>query len=234
MCGEVVAYELDDRLAERLKDRLRNVPNVHILVGDFLDAWPPTVPFQLVGNVPFSITSAIVDWGLNAEQMMATTIITQLEYAKKRTGAYGRWSLVTVSSWPTFRWELRGVISRTQFRPVPRVDAGVLHIERRPELLISPGSYPRYLRMVELAFGGVGGSVHASLRRLYSTPVLDAAFSAARIDRSVVVAFVHPDQWIDLHNALENRGRGSRRDHRDRNSRGQQGGRSGSARRRRS
>lgn len=206
-CREVIAYEVDRHLAAGLQARLRERANVRIVVGDFLAARPPAVPFHLVGNVPFSITSSIVDWSLQAETLTAATLITQLEYAKKRAGTYGRWSLVTVRTWPTFSWELRGTISRFQFRPVPRVDAGVLHLERRPRLLIPAARQDRYLRMVELGFSGIGGSLYASLRREHSAARLGAAFAAAGLDRATLVAFVHPDQWIELFNALEARAR---------------------------
>ena len=50
---------------------------------------PPRVPFELVGNVPFGRTAAIVDWFLEARAMTAATLITQPEYAKKRTSGAG-------------------------------------------------------------------------------------------------------------------------------------------------
>lgn len=204
-CRDVVTYEVDPHLASGLESRLRGYSNVRIVIGDFLAAQPPTTPFHLVGNVPFSITSPIVDWALHAKNMTATTIITQLEYAKKRTGAYGRWSLVTVRTWPEFTWELRATISRFQFRPVPRVDAGVVHIGRRTNPLISPAKRNSYLRTVELGFSGVGGSLYASLSRRYPAATLSAAFAAVGLDRNTIVAFVHPEQWVDLVNILDKR-----------------------------
>src|SRR5205823_11465676 len=107
-------------------ERLGGRAGVRVEAGDFLAARPPPRPFQVVGNVPFSITSDVVGWCLVAPALRSATLITQLEYARKRTGGYGRWSLVTVRTWPVFSWELRGRIPRQRFRPVPRVDAGVL------------------------------------------------------------------------------------------------------------
>ncbi len=141
MCRELVAYELDENVAGRLTARLAGRGNVRVVIGDFLAARPPRTPFQVVGNAPFSVTSPIVDWCLTRGTLTSATLITQLEYARKRTGGYGRWSLLTVSTWPRVRWELRGTIPRTQFRPVPRVNAGILHLARRPEPLIRPSGW---------------------------------------------------------------------------------------------
>jgi 23S rRNA (adenine-N6)-dimethyltransferase len=142
--------------------------------------------------------------------MRAATLITQLEYAKKRTGGYGRWSMLTVSTWPFMRWELRGRIARAQFRPMPRVDAGILHLERRAKPLIAPVRLGAYRRLVEAGFAGLGGSLHASLRRQYPPDRLGEAFSAAGLDRRAVVGFVSPDQWITLFGQLDQPVRGRR------------------------
>jgi 23S rRNA (adenine-N6)-dimethyltransferase len=173
------------------------------VIGDFLASRPPRGAFQVVGNAPFSLTSPIVDWCLGARNMVTATLITQLEYARKRTGGYGRWSLLTVRTWPEVSWELRGTIPRAEFRPVPRVDAGILRIHRRPEPLLPAGRMAAYRRLVQAGFSGVGGSLHASLRRAYPADALGRGFRAAGIDRHAVVAFVTPDQWVRLFRSLE-------------------------------
>jgi 23S rRNA (adenine-N6)-dimethyltransferase len=203
MCREVIAYEIDQTLAGRLQDRVGSRENVRIVIGDFLAARPPSRPFQVVGNTPFSLTAPIVDWCLRASRMRTATLITQLEYARKRTGGFGRWSLLTCTTWPQVRWELRGRIARTQFRPVPRVDAGILHLERRAEPLISPARQAAYRRLVQTGFSGVGGSVQASLRRTYPPDKVAQACALAGLDRKTLVAFVSPDQWVQIFRELE-------------------------------
>lgn len=203
MFRELVAYEVDPSLASRLQTRLRKHANVTVVIGDFLAARPPREPFQVAGNAPFSLTSPIIDWCLSSRAMTGATLITQLEYARKRTGAYGRWSLLTVSTWPQVQWDLRGTISRTQFRPVPRVDAGILHIARRAQPLIPAARLSAYQRVVRTGFSGVGGSLLASLRREYPAARLAAAFQAVGIERGAVVAFVSPAQWVELFHVLD-------------------------------
>ena len=205
MCREVIAYEVDDSLAGKLAERVRGRDNVRVVIGDFLSARPPSQPFQVVGNAPFSLTSPIVDWCLRSARMRTATLITQLEYARKRTGGYGRWSQLTCTTWPQVSWELRGRIPRTQFRPVPRVDAGILHLERRAEPLISPARLSAYRLLVQTGFTGVGGSVQASLRRTYPPDKVAQACAAAGVDRRAVVAFVSPDQWVQIFLALDRR-----------------------------
>jgi len=209
MFGEVIAYEVDETLAGRLAARVSDRPQVKVVMRDFLAARPPSRPFQVVGNAPFSLTSPIIDWCLRARRLAAATLITQLEYARKRAGGYGRWSLLTVSTWPQVRWEMKGTISRTQFRPVPRVDAGILKLERRAEPLISPARQAAYRRLVQAGFSGIGGSVQASLRRTYPADRVAAACASAGLERRTVVAYVSPDQWIEIFRLLDRRPSGT-------------------------
>ncbi|MER7110807.1 ErmE/ErmH/ErmO/ErmR family 23S rRNA (adenine(2058)-N(6))-methyltransferase [Streptomyces sp. NPDC000229] len=201
---ELWAYEIDARLLPGLRTRFAGAAGVRVVGGDFLAARPPREPFAVVGNVPFSRTAAIVDWCLHAPALTDATLITQLEYARKRTGDYGRWSKLTVLHWPWLSWALHGRVGRREFRPVPRVDAGILRIERRARPLLPPGEAAAYRRLVEVGFRGVGGSVHASLcREGYAASRLDRGFRAAGLDRSVVVAHVPPEAWLALHRSLK-------------------------------
>jgi 23S rRNA (adenine-N6)-dimethyltransferase len=180
---------------------------VRVVSGDFTRARPPREPFSVVGNIPYSRTADIVRWCLEAPRLTSATLVTQLEYARKRTGAYGRWSRLTVLTWPWWSWRLAGRISRDRFRPVPRVDAGVLVLCRRPELLVPGALGDEYRRMVELGFGGEGGSLSASLRRGYPAGRVAVALREAGISSGTPVGLVSPVQWVDAFRVLSGSGR---------------------------
>jgi 23S rRNA (adenine-N6)-dimethyltransferase len=201
-CRELRAYEIDARLVPGLRGRFSDAPRVRVVAGDFLAARPPRTPFSVAGNVPFSRTAAIVDWCLRAPALIDATLLTQLEYARKRTGDYGSWTLLTVRSWPRHEWRLMGRVDRHSFRPVPRVDAGIMRIERRPTPLLDPAAEAHWRRLVELGFSGAGGSLHASLRRAHPGRRVDAAFRAARLDPGVLVGRVPPGRWLRLFEVL--------------------------------
>ncbi|ADD42275.1 ErmE/ErmH/ErmO/ErmR family 23S rRNA (adenine(2058)-N(6))-methyltransferase [Stackebrandtia nassauensis] len=200
--GRVLAYELDPVLAKRLAARYGDDPRVHCVHRDFLSTSPPREPFSIVANIPYARTSAIVEWCLKARELDAATLITQLEYARKRSGDYGRWSQVTVESWPRFEWRLLGRVDRYKFDPVPRVDSGILRLERRETALLPGSAMADYQRFVALGFTGVGGSLAASLRREFGDRAVRRAFARAEVHPAAVVAFVTPPQWIELFTQL--------------------------------
>ena len=201
-CHELHAHEIDPRLVPKLRTRFSTTPQVRVVAGDFMDTRPPRTPFAVAGNVPFSRTADIVDWCLRAPTLTDATLLTQLEYARKRTGDYGSWTLLTVRSWPRYEWRLVGRVDRRRFSPVPRVDAGIVRIERRRTPLLEPAALRDWRHLVELGFSGVGGSLHASLRRAHPRRRVDAAFRAARLDPRVLVGEVSPDHWLRLHKEL--------------------------------
>ncbi|MEU1887234.1 ErmE/ErmH/ErmO/ErmR family 23S rRNA (adenine(2058)-N(6))-methyltransferase [Micromonospora sp. WMMD987] len=204
-CRELDVFEIDPVFLPRLERSLAAYDNVTVVGRDFLSVRPPDEPFQVIGNVPFSITAPVVDWCLDALALDNATFITQLEYARKRTGDFGRWSLLTVRTWPLFSWELCGRIPRTEFRPVPKVDAGVLQLTQRRDPLVPHGRLRAYDSMVELGFTGVGGSLYASLARRFPAARVARAFAAAGVERDRVVAFVHPSEWLDIFASLDAR-----------------------------
>ncbi|MET8975069.1 ErmE/ErmH/ErmO/ErmR family 23S rRNA (adenine(2058)-N(6))-methyltransferase [Streptomyces sp. NPDC004539] len=201
-CRELRAYEIDRRLLPALRARFTETSHVTVIGGDFLTSQPPRTPFSVAGNVPFSRTADIVDWCLRAPGLTDATLMTQLEYARKRTGDYGSWTLLTVRTWPRYEWRLVGRVARTRFWPVPRVDAGVVRIERRRTPLVEPASYAWWGELVEAGFSGVGGSLHASLRRVCPRRRVDAAFGAAGLERGVLVGAVTPGEWLRLFDVL--------------------------------
>ncbi|HEX8343349.1 MAG TPA: ErmE/ErmH/ErmO/ErmR family 23S rRNA (adenine(2058)-N(6))-methyltransferase [Actinoplanes sp.] len=198
-CRHVIAYEVDPVMAVALTGR----PGLTVRTEDFLCAASPGEPFVVVGNIPYVLTSAVVDWCLRAPTLTSATLLTQLEYARKRTGDYGRWSRLTVSTWPEVSWHLAGRIPRTAFRPVPRVDGGILRLVRRPVPLVQASRLPAYRSLVDLGFTGVGGSLHASLSRRYGAARVGRAFRACRLPTDAPVGHVWPEHWLTLFRLLE-------------------------------
>ncbi|WP_250029429.1 ErmE/ErmH/ErmO/ErmR family 23S rRNA (adenine(2058)-N(6))-methyltransferase [Paractinoplanes maris] len=196
--AHVIAYEIDPDLAADLPA----ADGLSVRTDDFLTASPPREPFAVVGNIPYALTSAVVDWCLRARTLQQATLLTQWEYARKRTGDYGRWSRLTVLTWPEIAWDLAGRVPRTAFRPVPRVDGGILRLRRRPVALVRPELLPRYRALVECGFTGVGGSVQASLARRYGSRQAAAACRAVRLTPDVAVGEVWPEQWLTLFRLL--------------------------------
>ena len=201
-CERVIAYEVDPAMAAAIPPRA----GLTVRAEDFLRVVPPERHFAVVGNPPYSLTSPVVDWCLRAPTLTSATLLTQLEYAWKRTGHYGRWTRLTISTWPVIAWQFKGRIPRGSFRPVPRVDSGILRLERRDVPLVQPAALGAYRRFVDLGFGGIGGSLCLSLARRYGTRRATGACRAARVGADTPVGLAWPEQWLTLFRILDHPG----------------------------
>ena len=133
--GRVIAIELDERLMPILQDRLADAGNVELVQGDILElpldslSLPPD--YKVVANLPFYITSAVLQHFLAGELTPACMVVTvQQEVARRIVARPGAMSLLAVSV--QFYGQPRVVarIKAGAFYPKPEVDAAVVRIDR--------------------------------------------------------------------------------------------------------
>ena len=149
---EVMAVELDPVWAERLRHLVRRVGHtcVEVVDGDFRSLRLPARPFRAMGSLPFDGTTEILRHLLDEPQISLTRadVIVQWEVARKRAATPPSTMLSTIwAPWWEFRLGRR--IPAREFRPVPRVEAGVLIIRPRASPLLPPAmarSYGAFVR----------------------------------------------------------------------------------------
>ena len=151
----MIALEIDPAWALRLRNRVEHaqLESIRVITADVLDwSWPAT-PFRVVGCIPFALTTAILHRLLDnpAVAMRRADLITQAEVATKRAAAPPATLLSTVWA-PWWRFERGRFVPATAFRPVPRVDAAVLTIERRTPPLLPLAMAREYAEFVRASW----------------------------------------------------------------------------------
>jgi 23S rRNA (adenine-N6)-dimethyltransferase len=135
----VLALEKDPVWADALGEevRRRRLRNVTVVRADALDAALPRRPFRVFGSLPFGATTALLRrlLGDPGGPLQRADVVVQWEVARKRAATPPTTALSTAwAPWWTF--EVGRRIPARAFRPVPRVDAAMLHVtRRRPPLL---------------------------------------------------------------------------------------------------
>ncbi len=85
---KVIAVEIDKGFAQILRERFKNTLNVSIVCQDILDFTPPkNVPYSIIGNLPYNISSAIIEKFLRSAkaQPKFLLIMVQKEFALRMT-----------------------------------------------------------------------------------------------------------------------------------------------------
>ncbi len=155
--GEVVAIELDKRLAARLPDELR-APNLRVVESDVLKVDPATLlepprPYKVVANLPYQVTSAILRHFLEAgapPELMV--LLVQWEVAERIIAAPPDMSVLAHSVQIYAHPEIVTRVPASAFFPAPKVDSAVLRLTRRPRLLVDVDDVDALFRVVKAGF----------------------------------------------------------------------------------
>jgi 23S rRNA (adenine-N6)-dimethyltransferase len=137
--ARVIAVEADPDWAAELRRLAQREgrSRIRVVEADFL-AWTlPAERFRVVACLPFAATTAILQRLLdNPEQPLhRADVIVQWEVARKRAAAPPD-TLISTCWAPWWEFHQGRRIPAEYFRPVPRVDGGVLMaIRRQPSLL---------------------------------------------------------------------------------------------------
>jgi len=144
--ARVIAIEQDNRLYNKLKQKLASNPEVTLRHGDFLtEPLPIRERYKVFANIPFMLTAEIVRRLLfNLNPPDDCYLIMQREAARKFAGT-PKETLFSLLLKPWFEFGIRYSFRETDFSPVPTVDIVLLQIERREQAVIT-AEYTRLYR----------------------------------------------------------------------------------------
>jgi 23S rRNA (adenine-N6)-dimethyltransferase len=149
--GRVLAIELDPDWVRRLLDRFAGDDGVFVVQGDALAFPLPTEPFRVVSNLPFNRTTASLRRLLDPESsLVRADLVVQAEVAHKRARETG--TALSVAWAPWFEMSAGRPLPPQAFRPVPRVGAAVLRVDRRREPLLDPAESRHFSAFVRHEF----------------------------------------------------------------------------------
>lgn len=134
---QVVTYEIDQKLAEKLAPQLPN--NVRLIPNDFLRCPLPKGTYKVFANIPFSRTTEIVRKLTDAENAPQSMWLIMEKGAAKRFCGQPRESRISLQIKPFFDAQIVYHFRREDFHPMPRVDVVMLEFKHKlqPDLPVS-------------------------------------------------------------------------------------------------
>ncbi|MFH0951376.1 MAG: 16S rRNA (adenine(1518)-N(6)/adenine(1519)-N(6))-dimethyltransferase RsmA [bacterium] len=162
---QVLAVELDDRLAEVLGTRLQAeaVDNVQVINANILD-WPNllevpnnwlTKPFQVVANLPYNITSVFLRRFLELDNRPTSLVLLlQKEVAERLSAKPGDMSLLAISVQYYCQPQVLFQVKSTDFWPAPKVDSAVVKLttKKSKDLPLSANETKLFFRLCRIGF----------------------------------------------------------------------------------
>lgn len=165
--GKVIAVELDSELVDSLKQTFSDTPQVEIVQQDILSFQLASLPpgYAVFSNVPFNITSTLLEWLFNPLTGPAQAhLILQKDALVGEAPAPE--TLKSLMLKPLYTLDVAYSFARYDFVPSPGVDTALFAFTKLPEPLILPAQYDLYKDF--LAFVSKDRVGEGVWRRLFS------------------------------------------------------------------
>lgn len=195
----VIAVEVDERLAERLRRVFAGVDSVQVISAGVLEVPLPPEPFRAFGNLPFSATTEILRWLLDdpLRPLARADLIVQAEVARKRSRRRPS-SLLSLSWMPWWRLSIERHLPPSSFVPQPRVHAAMLRVDRREPPLL----HPPYVDLLRLAFARGAPPLRSTLGSSIELGRLKRAARRAGVDLRARPSHLDVETWCALFSEL--------------------------------
>jgi 16S rRNA (adenine1518-N6/adenine1519-N6)-dimethyltransferase len=154
--GRLVAIEKDRDLVPALRARF---PDLVLVQGDALDIdWhglTGEAPVRIIGNIPYNITSPLLELALRPPRPRSIVFLVQKEVADRVAAAPGgaEYGALTVGIQAVAGVERLFAVPRGAFSPRPRVDSAVLRLRPLGQPLVPDVEVSAFRRFVVGLFG---------------------------------------------------------------------------------
>ncbi|HXE58591.1 MAG TPA: 16S rRNA (adenine(1518)-N(6)/adenine(1519)-N(6))-dimethyltransferase RsmA [Gemmatimonadales bacterium] len=217
--GRLVVLEKDRLLVPGLRERF---PDVTVVEGDALEAdWHALARagakgtaegaagaggFSVIGNIPYNITTPLIDKALVPPRPRRVVFLVQLEVADRVAAGPGSpaYGALGVGVQAVARVERLFTVPAGAFSPPPRVDSAVLRLSPLERPLV-PDEFARSFRQLVVGvFGFRRKQLLRGIRELTGWPAdrAAAALAAAGLEGTTRPEQLPPEAFRRLHQAL--------------------------------
>lgn len=209
----VVAIEIDRDLAPALR---ASFPDIRVVEGDALELdWHALVQgpqgvmpvrWHVTGNIPYNITSPLIDKAMTPPRPFRIVFLVQKEVADRVTAVAGtgEYGALTVGVQSVTKAERLFTVPAGAFHPAPRVDSAVIRLTPLAQPLIADDAVTAFRSTVTGLFGFRRKQLGRGIRELtgWSAEAATAVLEKEGIDPTVRPEVLTPAQFASLHRAL--------------------------------
>ena len=217
--GRVVTIERDRKLAAALRGAADPLPsNVELVEGDALDldwhgllaAGPPSsvapAAFKVVGNIPYYVTSPLLDKALTPPLPAVIVYLVQREVADRLAAAPGSrtFGALTAGVQAVATVERIRNVAAGAFRPPPRVGSAVVRLTPREPAYVAPAELPGFRAFLARLFGQRRKQLRRSLQNLTGLDAqrVEAILGEVGVAPEDRPEMLTPQELVTLHRAV--------------------------------
>ncbi|MBP2477777.1 16S rRNA A1518/A1519 N6-dimethyltransferase RsmA/KsgA/DIM1 with predicted DNA glycosylase/AP lyase activity [Crossiella equi] len=194
--ARVLAVERDEEFVGDLERRYGDRENLRVVHADLLTVPLPRRQFQVVANIPFSITTPLLRRLLNTPNGSLTQadLLVEFGLAKRLTAA---WPRDLEAAWWAARFEItvEHRVPATAFRPAPKIDAAHLSLVRKKQ--------SRHLQgviwaLLSNAYGSPNTAARAAMTGFVTRGRAHRLLQDRGIDSQAAVGTIKLKQWLEI------------------------------------
>ena len=188
---QVVAIEYDERAAKTLRHNMSAFSNVTVKIGDIMELNLPTTPYKIFANIPFHLSSPIVQRFINSPMSPeAAYLIVQKQFGRKliATDTTHFTSQLGMIIGAEYKVKIIKSLQKTDFLPRPAVDTVCIEMVKRKAPLVAKERLSAYSQFTIQCFSDPKKLSKMPLRVIGQEP----GVSPSRLSL---------DQWIILFNS---------------------------------
>jgi len=208
--GRLIAIEKDPDLVPALRERF---PNVAVVEGDALEldwhalvAERPDLTYKIAGNIPYNITSPLIDKALLPPRPAVIVFLVQKEVAERVTASPGtaEYGALTIGVQAVAKAERIFTVPAGAFYPRPKVDSAVLRLVPVDHPLVADTERERFRRLVVGLFGFRRKQLQRGLREFtgWDAERVAALLRDAELDERSRPEVLTPPDFVRLHRRI--------------------------------
>lgn len=204
--SNVTALELDDELIPELEEIFEDQRNIDIRHQDALTFTPPHNAYKIVANIPYYITSPLINHFLREQPALrrphSLILLVQKEVAQKIT-AQNSLNVLAIQVQLFGKPKLIAIVPPSHFKPKPKVDSAILHITCHP-CPISDDKLPDFFKLIFAGFAHKRKKLIRNLEAVTKPSTLKKAFTELTFNENIRAEELSLIEWQSLFKALKN------------------------------
>lgn len=198
----VLAVEFDAELARKLPGQFPG-KDLTVVQSDILSFDLSSLPagYKVVANVPYYITSKIVQLLLTADNKPSVAVLlVQKEVAERLAARPGDMSILAISAQLFADVSLGEIVKAAKFTPPPKVDSQVVVLQTRSTPFLTDVSEKDFFRVVKAGFSAKRKMLRSSLSGGLdiSKQQVETLLATASIPSNVRAESLSLTQWQTL------------------------------------
>jgi len=187
ICKQVISIELDEELFENLQIVFAGNHQITLINEDFLNYKLPQYNYKVFSNIPFNLTSAIVNKLLLSNNSAESVYLIMQKEAAHRYLGNSEGYLLHALLFPFFEMGTLYDFNKQDFDPVPNADTVLFNAIKRNKPLVDVSDKSDYYDFVSFIINQQKPSLKLRMEKVFTYEQIKRLFSELNLNKESTI-----------------------------------------------